>query len=536
MRRFPLHTPLLAVFPVLFLYVHNLELYSPRVLPLPLLAALALAGALWLLFRAITRDATRASVLASLTLVLFFSYGHLYQLLGRVRLDLGLVTLGPHRALFVVFGVAWLAILVAVRRARRPPQTLAAVLNTVAIALVAFSLLQLPARALRGRGAGGDAPDPLDRALAGAPAAPPLGELPDLYYIILDGYARGDVLAERYGLDNAPLLDDLRARGFYVADRARANYMQTALSLASSLSLELLDDLAQRVGPDSGDRRPLLARIQRSHLARFLAGRGYVTVALASGYWKTEIRGAEVYLSPGFSLDEFQNTLIGTTPLPAVLKVVGRASQQRWHRDRVRFAFDLLGRLRSATPQIPRDRPAFVFAHIVCPHPPFVFDADGREAPPAPFFTMADGNDLIQPRGLAREDYVARYRAQIQHVNTLLRGTLDRLAPRGGPAAGRPAIVILQSDHGPGAGLLWEDAAGSDARERLGILAACRFPDGDSAGLAPDLTPVNLMRLVLDRTFGTRLGPLPDRSWFATSSRPYRFVDVTERVTAAALP
>jgi hypothetical protein len=527
LRRFPLHTLLLAIFPVLFLYVHNLELYSPHVLPLPLVASIAFAAVLWALFRVIARDAARASVLASFTLILFFSYGHLYALLAKLKIDLGFVALGPHRTLFLVFGLGWLIVLAAVLRAKQPPRVLGSVLNTVAVALVAFSLLNLGVRSLSGRGGEQREGSALDAALARAPGVPPgaaaLGPPPDVYYIILDGYARADVLRDIYGLDNAPFLSDLRARGFRVLDGARANYMQTSLSLASSLNLDTLDDLARRPGPESADRRPLLNRIQHSRVRRFLETRGYTSVAFASGYWTTEMRSADIYLSPAFTLDEFQSTLVGTTPLPAVLRILGRTSQQRWHRQRIRFAFDRLARLRESVPEVPPDRPVFVFAHIVCPHPPFVFEADGSDAPPMPFYTMADGSDLIGAHGIDREQYVERYRAQIEYVNHLLHGTLDGLTRR-------PAIIVVQGDHGPGSRLLWEDPAGSDARERLSILCACRFPDGDSTRLRDDLTPVNLWRTILNQYFGTDLPLLPDRSWFSTSLRPYCFVDVTERV------
>jgi hypothetical protein len=527
LRRFPWHTLLLAIFPVLFLYVHNLELYSARVLPLPLIASLLLAAAFAVALRLLLRDWTRTWVLTSITLVLFFSYGHLHALLARVKIDLGFMALGPHRTLFLVFGLGWLAVLWAVRRAKVPPRGLAAILNTVAVALVAFSLFNLGVRSLADRGGEARETTALDAALARAPRVPPaataLGTMPDVYYVILDGYARADVLREIYGLENAPLLENLRARGFVVLDRARANYMQTSLSLASALDLDLLDDLARRPGPESDDRRPLLRRIQCGRLRRFLEDRGYASVAFASGYWMTELRSADVYLSPAFSLDEFQSTLVGTTPLPAVLKVLSRASQQRWHRQRIRFAFDRLADLRASTPNVPRDRPIFVFAHIVCPHPPFVFEADGSDAASMPFYTMADGSDLIGPQGIPHQQYVERYRAQIEYVNHLLRGTLDGMTRR-------PAIIVIQADHGPGSGLLWEDPAGSDARERLAILCACRLPGGDAAPLRDDMTPVNVWRTILNRYFGTELPLLPDSSCFSTSRRPYRFVDVTSRV------
>ncbi|MGE3513254.1 MAG: hypothetical protein AB7N65_30715, partial [Vicinamibacterales bacterium] len=73
----------------------------------------------------------------------------------------------------------------------------------------------------------------------------------DIYYIVLDGLGRPDVLHDVYGLDLEPLVATLRGHGFYVADRARSNYGQTFLSLASTLNMADLDSLATALGSDS---------------------------------------------------------------------------------------------------------------------------------------------------------------------------------------------------------------------------------------------------------------------------------------------
>ncbi len=65
---------------------------------------------------------------------------------------------------------------------------------------------------------------------------------PDIYYIILDGYGRGDVLKSVYGFDNEKFYNELENRGFFIARKSNANYAQTTLfSLASSLNMEYLE-------------------------------------------------------------------------------------------------------------------------------------------------------------------------------------------------------------------------------------------------------------------------------------------------------
>jgi hypothetical protein len=50
------------------------------------------------------------------------------------------------------------------------------------------------------------------------------GLFPDIYYVILDGYARADILDELYGYDNSRFLDYLERHGFFVAETSHSNY------------------------------------------------------------------------------------------------------------------------------------------------------------------------------------------------------------------------------------------------------------------------------------------------------------------------
>ena len=58
---------------------------------------------------------------------------------------------------------------------------------------------------------------------------------PAIYYIILDGYARSEVMRELFDFDNTAFLERLERKGFFVARGSNANYCQTPLSRLSSL-------------------------------------------------------------------------------------------------------------------------------------------------------------------------------------------------------------------------------------------------------------------------------------------------------------
>jgi hypothetical protein len=57
-------------------------------------------------------------------------------------------------------------------------------------------------------------------------------------------------------------------------------------------------------------------------------------------------------------------------------------------------------------------------------------------------------------------------------------------------------------------------------------LAAFYFPKGGERLLYPAITNVNFFRIVLDLYFGTNYELLPDRSYFSTDLKPYRFIPV----------
>ncbi|MCJ7512082.1 MAG: hypothetical protein MUO23_03835 [Anaerolineales bacterium] len=229
---------------------------------------------------------------------------------------------------------------------------------------------------------------------------------PDVYYVVLDAYARGDVLQDLYSLDNSAFLQALTARGFYVASESRANYSQTAQSLASSLNSTYLDDLALSQGAESVNSAPLQEMVQHSLVRRSLEGLGYQTAAFETSYPRTELTDADRFLTPpygelarseaaafGLPLEEFETLLLETTLLRPVVDAASRQQANarslisfpyQKHRMQVEFSLASLADAGLA------DGPQFVFAHVVSPHPPFVFGRFGEEVIPSRPFSRQD--------------------------------------------------------------------------------------------------------------------------------------------------
>ena len=93
-----------------------------------------------------------------------------------------------------------------------------------------------------------------------------------------------------------------------------------------------------------------------------------------------------------------------------------------------------------------------------------------------------------------------------------------------------PPVIILQSDHGSGSRFDREDLANTDIQERMSILNAYYFPGKGARRLYPSITPVNTFRILFNEYFGAQIRQLEDRSYYASWSHPYEFIDVSGRL------
>jgi hypothetical protein len=217
-------------------------------------------------------------------------------------------------------------------------------------------------------------------------------------------------------------------------------------------------------------------------------------------------------------MSELEQMLIASTPLPTLLGALGRPDlRYEAHRSLVLFTLGSLGR------QVEPRGPAFVFAHVFSPHPPFVFAPDGELPKPSAAFSIREGGRLTIG---GKPAYVRGYREQLQFLNDRVLEAIDAILA----GAERPPIIVLQSDHGPGS--CWDetDAEKTDHRERMPILNAFYFPDRRYERLYQGITPVNTFRVIFSQYFGVDAPLLPDRSYGSSWTHPYRFVDVTEQI------
>jgi hypothetical protein len=343
---------------------------------------------------------------------------------------------------------------------------------------------------------------------------------PDIYYIILDGYGRADMLQSIYGFDNSAFISDLEERGLIVENRSQANYPRTILSLASSLNMQYLDTMSKTMD-DSNLWWPIMGTIQHSQVREFLEKHGYRTVFIASGFDFTDIRDGNEYLKPfPIMLDDFEKKFLRFTNLSAFSNLdrdLVSSQSVFTYRKVVTYAFDSLYHV------APLQGPKFVFVHILSPHPPFVFDENGPRIidPNEPLYI----GDATQFQGDLSE-YQKGYIAQINFVNKqVLKAVDDILAD-----SINPPVIIIQGDHGPGMLFDYEASNNSCLYERYSILDAYYLPGVDPASVPADINPVNTFGYIFNTYFGTSFELLQNRQYFSTSAHFYQFQDVTNQI------
>lgn len=347
---------------------------------------------------------------------------------------------------------------------------------------------------------------------------------PDIYYVIFDRYARADILADQYGFENAAFLEQLRARGFTIADDIYGAYQRTAHSVASTLNLGYID--TKGVGLGSMDWIPLYETLRSPRLYAFLKGLGYRIETYGSWWEPTRVSPLADANDAYFAVPESLRPFAENSLLASLVQQTGVAflDPRERHCQRLHHQFDAVSNAGKAS------EPLFVFAHFLVPHPPFVLDASGR---------------CISVEEASGHSRVANYIGQLRYANTAALAMVDAILARD-----PDAVIILQSDEGPwperfageeivhfGADISsvdWRDIPPVELREKMAILSAIRMPGVEPAALDDGLAPVNTFRIMLREVFGVPLEDLERNAFvFHNDAALYDFSPVLPVLTGS---
>ncbi len=328
-------------------------------------------------------------------------------------------------------------------------------------------------------------------------------EKPDIYYIILDGFAAPSSMKEFWNYDDPGFVDFLKGKGFYVAEQSLSNFDRTEFSLCSSLNMNYINDIRDH-NKEEVSGLVFMRLIQDCAIVRAVKELGYQYVSVSSGSFGTDhiltadhvvkvncvnhFFRAVAYCTPWWSLEYYFPVLrdfYGDTRLAAGTRMS-----------------EILG----------SKSPKFVFIHTDLPHAPYLFDENG--------------NRLKLPAGLIPDwqPPLSHYK-QWQFCIKECEKWIDQIQK----ATAGKAIIIVQSDHG--SGLRMKETV-DWYNERMRILNAYYLPgENKKAALYKTITPVNTFRVVLNSYFDAKLPLLKDQSYCAPVwEKPFQWQEVTSEI------
>lgn len=505
----PLHLFLIAIYPILFLLSVNILETTAVAALRPVLILLIGAVLLFAVFFLITHNAQRSAVYALIVLLVFFLiffvlYAPVYRALRSIQI--GGQILGRHRILVpctaLILGAIILLFALFGKRIRQSwINNISLYANSIAILLTVFSLANLSFKLIRQTVADKQASSTLP--VIDTLKVDAQGSLPDIYWIVMDMHTSDAVLERELGYDDSAFTQSLQEKGFYVSQCSQSNYDNTKQSLTSILNMDYLQDLNLGSG--------LYPAMQQSRVRRMLENAGYRTYAFQTNYSFTEIKDAYNYSAP--NAGAIGKLLYpGVTDFESLILTVSAGQLLYENRDNLSPTMQLITdapyvnrrttimSTLDSLPEIAAEPGAkFVIAHVLAPHDPFVFDADGNPAYRRTPFT--DNEDPEFGKGYGWDTYVQGYVPEIEYLHQRILGIVDQIISE----STTPPIIILQGDHGI--------PRSEPVNAQFQIYNAYYFPGQDTGIFYDTISPVNSFRLLFNTYFNMDYPLLPDQSY-----------------------
>lgn len=320
--------------------------------------------------------------------------------------------------------VAWVVLVVVVRRFVRPMPLVPRSASTATVAFVLVFFVSGVVRAFL-IAEGAVAPVTATQAATG----------PNIYIVLLDGYPRSDTLLNDMGIDNAPFEEALAERGFDVYDDAHTDRRYTDLTLMTLLTGST-DGVPDDTAPASEIQWQVRQALSDAELPRQAQAAGYEWDVIDSPAGHVTF-SAGTHIQHG-GVNTFEDNMLAESLAGPIVKALLPSLLT----DSLRAHFE--GSVESLVSLVDPDAHRLVLAHLFQPHTPFLWDADGD---PMPIPSYWPGVNIfaaqIETVGMTLAEYSAAMEGDLATLNQKLLAMVDEIVDRD-----PEAVVVLFSDHG----------------------------------------------------------------------------------------
>ena len=371
---------------------------------------------------------------------------------------------------------------------------------------------------------------------------------PDIYYLVFDRYGSTETLKNIYSYDNSDLLNFLSSQGFINRTLAYANYPFTMSSVSSTMAMNYFPEFQKKFA-DSGDWHsafPYRSILNNPPIAQILKKDGYQYNQVSSWWDFTRVGIAAdsnptrsfrlTLLGRHFFLSDLQRDIINKSVLSPWLKKglsLSNLSLLKYDLNlnpRQNFESQIAA-LKKLAARPDKSTPQFSFAHILVPHDPYIFTADGS--------TPSYSGDRTD-EGVAE---TIKYTNQLTYLNKRIKDLIANIRRQSSNAA-----IVIQADEGPypsefrfqlKPGHYYDPAklALPQMKQKFSILASYYMPGFDMQKLKEINASVNTFRFILNNYLGYSLPLLPD-CHLSTGDKftVYNYQLVNEKLTGVSAP
>jgi hypothetical protein len=472
-KKYPLFLYLLPVFFVLHGFTENYDFVPPKDALVLVIVYMGFALVFLLLSWLFYKNWLKAAIIATFIMAFHFFFGSVQDMLRRLS---PASFLSRYVFLIPLFLCMLLVLIIGLKKRKGNIVRLAFYLNILLTLFIVIDIVWLTSKTIHKKASG------LSKEFVFCENCP----RPDVYLVIADEYVGNSELKEVFHFDDSAFLNQLKKRGFYTIPNSSSNYNFTPYSVASTLNMDYLDMSA---------RQPLLGHTYETiRDNRFLSFLQYHNYRFYN-YSYFDFKGQPSYTRETF-LPNKTRLITGQTFLSRVRKelrflLVTKFKSKTEIRKDAYFSRDnnekLYGLTLAAIEQR-TDQPKFVLAHLMMPHYPYYYDRNGKEFP---FESLTEGNQTN------REHYTE----YLQYANGRLLALIDHMLA----SSPHPPLIILMGDHG-----FRHFNEKVDPKYYFCNLVSVHLPGNDYTAFTDSLTNVNLLRTVLNTSFGQRLPYLKD--------------------------
>ena len=525
------HPFLIAFFPIMAIYSVNIGLIQLEQFIFPTILIVGSALLFFLCLKYILKNGKKAALIVTLAFIIFFSFGHVYNMLNQV--SIGDTDLGSNRTLLPIFVISFGIGSFLIIRTKRTLDNATSIVNTISIVFITVIVAMVGIEAFgcdecliqQTYSLGIFSNQIMDSTLYFEEHSFSVSEsdsLPNVYYIILDGYPRNDVLKKHLDFDNSEFIDFLKQREFYVAENSYSNYSLSSTSIPATMNMNYINFLADELGEDSRSYDPLLGKdfglYADNQVIKNFKSMGYKVAKIGSvPMYLHEMPLADLSLCYK-SIHLMDNRLFDTVARTSMIGYFIERWSEDLQRQIILCAFEELPKISSYY-----EEPVFVWSHIMLPHFPLIFGANGEPITPGESLLVMNNPHVFEGTD-SSWNIKQQFLQQLQFANKKSIKLIDKILENE-----KQSIIIIQSDHGSAFDVDLDDPTDDDVHQRLSNINAIYFPDEKPREiLMNDPTNVNTFRIVFNSYFGSDYDILEDKIyWNLSFKKPFWFKDVT---------